>query len=125
MATEVLVNFRTASKDVVEVSTANPLPVEASMSGETAADGSGSITLGGTAQNLFGGNTPANGFAVYNPDATNTLWISLSTTAAANGQGSIPILPNGGYETPPDVKPFQAISIVGAQTAQKFTAMQW
>jgi hypothetical protein len=94
--------------------------------GSTGSDGSTTVTTGGTAQNLFGGVTPTNGFSVYNPDAVNDLWLSDSTTAAANGQGSIRIVANGGgYETPPGYKPFAAVSIVGAVTGQKITARRW
>jgi hypothetical protein len=89
-------------------------------------DGSTTITTGGTAQNLFGGTVPANGFFVTNPDASNDLWISFSTTAAANGTGSIRVAANGGYyATEPGLKPWQAISIVGAVTGQKITAARW
>lgn len=92
----------------------------------TAADGSGTITTGGTAQNLFSGLTPQNGFAVYNPDATNDLWVSDSTTAAANNTGSIRIPSNGGfYETPVTYGPISTVSLVGAVTGQKFTAKAW
>ena len=93
---------------------------------DTGSDGSASITTGGTAQNLFGSATPANGFAIYNPNSTNDLWVSDSTTASANGQGSLRVPANGGsYETPPGYKPMGAISIVGAVTSQKITARRW
>ena len=94
--------------------------------GNIASDGSTTITSGGTAQNLFAGATPSNGYAVYNPDAANDLWISESTTAAANNTGSIRVSANGGaYETPDNYKPFGAVSIVGAVTGQKITARKW
>lgn len=89
-------------------------------------DGSTTITTGGTAQNLFAGATPTNGFAIYNPDAANDLWVSDSTTAAINGVGSIRVAANGGgYETPPDYKPIGPISIVAASTGAKITARRW
>ena len=94
--------------------------------GAAGADGSTTITLGGTAQNLFAGATPTNGFEICNPDATNDLWVSDSTTAAANGTGSYRVAANGGtYTTPPGYKPIGAVSIVGAVTAQKITARKW
>lgn len=99
---------------------------EASLFGAAGTDGSAAITTGSTAQNLFSGTVPVNGFAVYNPDAVNDLWLSDSTTAVANGQGSIRIAANGGgYETPPGYKPIGAVSIVGASTGQKITARRW
>lgn len=90
------------------------------------ADGSGTITVGGTAQNLFGGTAPAHGFLLCNPDPSEALWFSLSTTAAANGQGSLSLAPSGGvFITPVGMIPFHAISVVAATTGHKFTAVQW
>lgn len=94
--------------------------------GVTGTDGSTTITAGGTAQNLFGGTIPANGFAIYNPDPANDLWVSDTTTALANGTGSIRVPANGGaYETPVGYKPIAAVSIVGGVTGQKITAKRW
>lgn len=89
------------------------------------ADGAQSITVGGTAQNLYGGLIPVNGFAVYNVDVANDLWISLYGTAAPNASGSIRVAANGGaYESPLWLKPSQAISIYGSTTGQQFTAVR-
>ncbi len=89
-------------------------------------DGSTTITSGGTAQNLFGGRTPKNGFEICNPDPTNDLWVSDSTTAAANGTGSYRVVAGGGtYTTPYYYKPVGPVSIVGAVTGQKVTARFW
>ena len=100
--------------------------IDVSLVGAVASSGDTSIATGGTAQTLFAGVIPTNGFAIYNPDISNDLWISDSTTAAANGQGSIRVVANGGgYETPPGYKPFGPVSIVGAVTAQKITARKW
>lgn len=97
-----------------------------SLTGNTTTDGSTTLTTGGTAQNLFGGTTPANGFSICNPDPTNDLWVSDSTTALANGMGSIRIAANGGYyTTEAGQKPLGAISIVGTVTGQKITARRW
>jgi hypothetical protein len=94
--------------------------------GNTGADGSATIATGGAAQNLFGGTVPANGFFVANPDPSNDLWISFSTTALANGSGSIRVAANGGYfSTEAGLKPWQSISVIGAVTGQKFTAARW
>lgn len=89
-------------------------------------DGSTTITTGGTAQSLFGGAVPVNGFAIGNPDPTNDLWVSDSATAVANGVGVIRVAANGGYyATEPRQKPMGAVSIVGAVTGQKITARRW
>jgi hypothetical protein len=89
-------------------------------------DGSTTIATGGTAQNLFSGNTPANGFAVFNPDASEAMWVSDSHTAAANNTGSIYIAPLGGYETPArGYRPIGPVSVIAATTGHKITARQW
>lgn len=94
--------------------------------GNPATDGSSTITAGGVAQNLFAGTAPVNGFGIYNPDATNDLWVSMSTVAAPNATGSIRVFANGGgYETPNNMKPPGIVSIYGAVTGQKFTAARW
>jgi len=96
------------------------------IAGNATTDGSTTITTGGTAQNLFGGAVPVNGYAICNPDPTNDLWVSDSTTAAANGTGSIRVVANGGYyATEAGQKPVAAVSIVGAVTGQKITARRW
>lgn len=101
-----------------------PLPVVPGTN--TSTDGSTTITLGGTAQNLFAGTTPTNGFTVINPDPSEDCWLSQSTTAAANATGSIRLPANGGgYETPPTSKPISAVSVVCATTGHKLTAWRW
>lgn len=88
--------------------------------------GDASITTGGTAQTLFNGVVPQNGFEICNPDATNDLWVSDSSVALANGQGSYRVVANGGtYTTPIGYGPVGPVSIVGAVTAQKITARRW
>ncbi|HEY5106588.1 MAG TPA: hypothetical protein VII73_07430 [Caulobacteraceae bacterium] len=100
--------------------------IDVSVLGGPASAGDATITTGGAAQNLFAGATPTNGFAIYNPDISNDLWVSDSATAAANGQGSIRVVANGGgYETPPGYKAFGAVSIIGGVTGQKITARKW
>jgi hypothetical protein len=94
--------------------------------GDPASDGSGTITLGGTAQTLFGAVVPTNGFGVYNPDPAEDLWISLFSTAAIGASGSVRLAANGGwYETPPNMKPSNTVSIIAATTGHKFTADKW
>jgi hypothetical protein len=99
--------------------------IQAVSVGQTGVDGSSTITLGGTAQPLFGGVVPVNGFTVVNPDAANVLWLNVGGTALANGSGSIPVPALGSYTTPDLYRPEGAVSIVGANTAQKFTAKRY
>jgi hypothetical protein len=111
----------------VIASTSNNLNVQCANCSGTIGSGTGTqgtITTGGTAQNLFSGATPAHGFEVCNPDVTNDLWISQTTTAIANSGERVPA--NGGcYDTPNGMLPFHAISIVGAVTSQQFTSISW
>lgn len=92
----------------------------------TTFDASGSISVGGTAQNVFT-SQPSNGYSISNPDAANDLWIRDDGSAAvANGQGSHRVAANGGYyETPPGQKPMGNVSIVGANGGQVYTAKCW
>lgn len=89
-------------------------------------DGSTTIVAGGTAQPLFAGVTPPNGFEICNPDPSEDLWVSDSAAAAANGTGSFRVAANGGtYTTPSGYRPIGAVSIVGATTGHKITARRW
>ena len=126
VAQAVVGHYVDASGNAIAVSAASPQPVVAAVAPSGAStDGSTAIATGGTAQNLFGGTTPTNGWAVYNPDASETLWVSDTTTAAANGQGSIPVFAGSGYETPAGRKPLGAVSVYGATTGHKITASRW
>ena len=82
-------------------------------------DGSGTITTGGTAQTLMASNPSRNGGFVYNPNSSGSLWVNfLGGTAAANGAGSVEVVPN-------QLLPFDAtnaVTIVHATTSAKFTA---
>ena len=101
----------------------NPLPV-INTAASVASDGSGTLAVGGSAQTLFGGIVPVNGFLVQN-NSSNTLWIS-DVGVATNGGASIQISPNGdAFGTPPGYKPAGAVSIIGPTTGQVFAARRW
>lgn len=103
---------------------ANPFPVKAASTALT--DGSTTITTGGTAQNAFAAAAVVNGYEIVNPDATEDMWVSDTTTAVANGTGCIRVAANGGaYSSPPGMKPSAAVSVVAATTGHKFTARRW
>jgi hypothetical protein len=89
-------------------------------------DGSTTIAAGATAQDLFAGATPANGFEIINPDPSEDLWISDSAAAVINGTGSIRVPANGGsYRTPEAMKPFHKVSAIATTTGHKITARKW
>ena len=105
------------------VGPANPLPV-INVAGMVASDGSGTVATGGSAQTLFGGIVPANGFLVQN-NSSAVLWVSDVGTAAADG-ASIQVSANGGmFATPSGYKPAGAVSLFGATTGQAFAARRW
>src|SRR5580765_1179756 len=81
----------------------NPLPV-INTAGAVASDGSGTLATGGSAQALFGGIVPSNGFLVQN-NSSAALWLSDAGTASVGG-ASIQIAANGGtFQTPSGYKP--------------------
>lgn len=101
----------------------NPLPV-VNTAGNAASDGSGTLAAGGSAQTLFGGIVPANGYLVQN-NSSAALWIS-DTGIASNGGASIQLAPNGGiFMTPSGYKPAGAVSLYGGTTGQAFAARRW
>ena len=101
----------------------NPLPV-INAAGNAASDGSGTVAAGGSAQMLFGGIVPANGFLVQN-NSSAALWICDVGTASGGG-ASIQIAANGGLvQTQSGYKPAGAVSLFGATTGQVFAAWRW
>jgi len=105
------------------VGPANPLPV-INAAGTAASDGSGTLATGGSAQTLFGGLLPANGFLVQN-NSSGALWVS-DVGAASAGGASIQVAANGGvFMTPSGYKPAGAVSLYGATTGQAFAARRW
>ena len=101
----------------------NPMPV-VNTAANAACDGSGTVATGGSAQTLFGGAVPANGFLVQN-NSSAALWVS-DVGAAANGGASIQIAANGGvFATPSGYKPAGPVSLWGGTTGQAFAARRW
>src|SRR5580700_10172427 len=80
------------------VGSANPLPV-VNTAAAAASDGSGTVGTGGSAQTLFGGLVPANGFLVQN-NSSAALWIS-DVGAASAGGASIQLAASRGIFAPP------------------------
>ena len=113
----------TAQGVATPVGPQNPLPV-VNTAGGAASDGSGTVATGGSAQTLFGGVVPTNGFLVQN-NSSAALWISDVGTAAAGG-ASIQLSANGGtFATPSGYKPAGAVSLFGGTTGQAVAARRW
>jgi len=101
----------------------NPLAV-INTAAIAASDGGGTVATGGSAQTLFGGIVPVNGYLVQN-NSSAALWISDVGVASAGGS-SIQIAANGGtFATPSGYKPAGAVSLYGATTGQAFAARRW
>ena len=103
------------------------------LSGVTPTDCSGSIAVGGTAQNAFTASTTRQGFMIANIDTSEVLWISFTGTASPSGAGSYPLAPAtvttfaglSTFVTPPGFSVGTALSVVGATGAHKYTCTTW
>jgi hypothetical protein len=81
---------------------------------------SGSITTGGTAQQLAAANTARRSLTGQNI-SIDSLWINeVGGTAAADTAGSFEVEPGDTFE----ISTNRAISIVGATTGQAWTAVE-
>lgn len=87
-------------------------------------DRSGTITSGGTAQTLAAQNFGRIYLLIQNVSAGD-LWVNFGTTAVAN-QPSIKLVSGASleYGASSGAVPMQSVSIIGATTAQAFTAKE-
>ena len=103
------------------VSLTNPLPVEVA-AGSPAVVGDGTIVSATSAQTLFAGVTPVNGFSIGN-NCASPMFISDGGTAASNVGFQVA---NGAtYTTPPGYKPVGPVSVYGGTTSGNFAARRW
>lgn len=85
---------------------------------------SGTITTGGTQQTLMAANIGRKAFQLMNI-STGDLWYSFTGNAAIGGaNGSFKLVAGAYYESAPGLAPASAISIIGATTAQAFSAQE-
>jgi len=107
----------------IPVGSQNPLPV-INTAGAAASDGSGTVATGGSAQTLFGGIVPVNGYLVQN-NSNAALWV-CDVGAASAGGASVQVAADGGlFVTPSGYRPAGAVSLFGATTGQAFSARRW
>lgn len=90
----------------------------------TLTDRSGTITAGGTAQQLMAANAARIGFAIQNLSATADLWINPLGAAAAS-QPSIKLVPGAYFEAPAGFGAVGAISVFSATTGVAFSAREY
>jgi hypothetical protein len=96
----------------------------------TAADASGTIAAGGTAQLLMAANSARRGFFLQNIDSSDAegLWFGFANTITPGSPGAYGLgaasgltYPGGSYQGTQS----NAIYVVAATTGHKFSAMQW
>lgn len=87
----------------------------------TVTSGNTTQTTGGTARTVFTANSARLAVFIGNPHASESLWFSITGTAAANAAGSIEI-PPGASVLLDGAEAKLAVSIIGAITGQPITA---
>lgn len=111
--------FGAEGQVAVPVDVANPLPVTGPAL-PAGTDRSGTITLGGTAQQLAPANTARKSLTGQNISSAD-LWINeIGVTAAVGAAGSYKVAAGESFA----VATNRAISIIGATTGQAFTATE-
>lgn len=91
---------------------------------------SGTMTLGGTAQNAFTVSGTRRGFTIVNL-SLNPMWINPTGTAAIGTEGSVLLaagsatVQGGSFTSPIGMGVQTALSVVSATTADKFTCWFW
>lgn len=94
-------------------------------------DCSGTITSGGTAQNLFSATNNLRGFFIMNLDTTNMLCIAFNGTAVCGNSGTYNLAPGsttsagGSFSSPLGFGTNIAPSIVAATTGHKYSCTKW
>ena len=109
-----------ANGDIVQ--TANPLPVTTvGGAGASFVDRSGTITAGGTSQQVAAANASRR-YLVFQNHSDTDMWLNFGVAAVAS-QPSVKLSANGGaYE--PLVAPLGTINVIGATTGKAFTCKE-
>lgn len=85
-------------------------------------DGSGTITTGGTSQQIFAANSTRNYLFVQNLSSADE-YINFGS-AATTGAGSIKLISGASFVMESNTITNQTVNIIGATTGQSFTAKQ-
>lgn len=110
---------------------AGPAAAQQSQNNVTPRDCSGTIAVGGTAQNAFVQTNTLHGFTIKNENTSEQLCISFTGTAACGAAGTYSLQPgsatvNGGsFTTPPGLGTNHALSVVAATGAHVFSCTFW
>lgn len=96
----------------------------------TPTDCSGTVTLGGTAQNAFTAQAALHGFTIVNL-STDPMWISFTGTAVIGASASYLLAAGssttqgGSYSSPLGFGMNTALSLIAATTGDKFSCTRW
>ena len=110
-----------ASSIPVTLASDKPIPVDPSTG--TLTDRSGTITAGGTAQQLAAANTNRRYLLIQNEHATETLWFNFTTTATA-AEPSFQIPAGGSFVMEAGYISTEAVSVIAATTGHPWTAKE-
>lgn len=88
----------------------------------TLTDRSGTISNGGTSQEVMGANANRTYLLVQNVSAGD-LWINFGVAAVAN-QSSIKLAPGAAFVMEDNAVEVRAVNVIGATTGQAYTAKE-
>lgn len=100
---------------------ATPVPVASAQGGGALTDRSGTVTAGGTSQQIAAANASRKCF-FYQNTSDETQYLNFG--AAASAANSIEIASKGYWENPPNFCPTGTVNMLGATTAKSFTAKE-
>jgi hypothetical protein len=87
-------------------------------------DASGTITTGGTSQEVLNAEPARKLLIIQNLDDTEDLWINFGGDATIDGAGSIVLGARQYWEPPPGFMPTQSVEVNAASTGHKFTVKE-
>lgn len=106
----------------VGVTRTNPLPTRSATGGLT--DGSGTISVASTAQDVFAENADRKYLRIINmPGATDRIWVNIGATATA-GAGSIPLAAGESLVFDGSFVPTGRVSVLSPTVGIGFTAKE-
>ena len=116
----------TASADVITVQgIASAVAIPVTYATATRTSRSGTVTTGGTAQQLMAANSSRKGWCLQNNNTTGNIWFDETGGTAVATQPSIKLYPGDFYESPAAGATPTAISIIGDTTGMIFSAREW
>ncbi|HSV24355.1 MAG TPA: hypothetical protein VLJ17_15170 [Xanthobacteraceae bacterium] len=112
---------------------AGPAAAQVGQQNVTPVDCSGTITVGGAAQNAHAAFNTLRGAILKNIDTSEVLWFSITGTAAAGALGSYPLAPGAvttfagaeSFTTPFGLGYNTALSVVAATSTHKYSCTRW